>query len=353
MMLLTLRDFEEAAAGILGTTETSFVWGAAGEGRTRDANITAFEAIWLLPKVLVDVSSRSTATEVLGHVLALPVIIAPSAMHRIVHPDGERATVEAAGAIGTVMTLSLGSSLPVEAVTEAATGPVWFQAYIGKDRPLTADVIRRAEAAGCTALVVTVDAPVVGGRIAERRNAFQVRPEWFAAGHTPLYGLTPPVASGQAATELWDPSVTWRDLEWLRTLTDLPLVLKGILRPDDAALAVAEGADGVIVSNHGGRQLESAIPSIEALPDVVEAVAGRACVMVDGGIRRGADVFKAMALGADAVLVGRPVLWGLAVEGRVGVEGVLRVLGEELEITMALCGARNVDEITPDLVRRP
>ena len=351
-MLLTLGDFEEAAAGLLGAAETAFVWGAAGEGRTRDANVTAFDAIRLLPKVLVDVSHRSTATGVLGHPIDLPVIIAPSAMHRIVHAEGERATVQAAGTMGTVMILSLGSSLPVEEVTEGARSPVWFQAYIGKDRSRTADVIRRAEAAGCTALVVTVDAPVVGGRTAERRNGFQVRPEWFASGHTPLYGLTAPVASGRAATELWDPSFTWRDLEWLRALTDLPLVLKGILRPDDAALAVAEGAEGVIVSNHGGRQLESAIPAIEALPDVAEAVAGRACVMVDGGIRRGGDVFKALALGADAVLVGRPVLWGLAVEGRLGVEGVLRLLREELEVTMALCGARTVDEITPDLVRR-
>jgi 4-hydroxymandelate oxidase len=351
-MLLTLGDFETAAADVLGAADAAYVSGAAGEGRTRDANVAAFDAIRLLPKVLVDVSRRSTKTSVLGHEIDLPVILAPSAMHRISHPDGERATVRAAHAAGTIMVLSLGSSLPVEEVMAAASGPVWFQAYVGRDRGRTAEVLHRAQAAGCSGLVVTVDAPVVGGRISERRNGFEVRPEWFAAGHEPFYGLIPPAAAGAAATELWDPSLTWNDVGWLRGLTDLPLMLKGILRADDAARAVAEGAEGVIVSNHGGRQLDSVIASMEALPEVSDAVGDAATVMVDGGIRRGGDVFKALAQGADVVLVGRPVMWGLAVGGASGVEQVLRHLADELELTMALCGACTVEEITPDLIRR-
>lgn len=349
-MLLTVGDFEAAAADLLGAANAAFVSGAAGEGRTRDANEAAFDAIRLLPKVLVDVSDRSTKTSVLGHEIELPVILAPSAMHRISHADGERATARAAAAAGTIMVLSLGSSLPVEDVMTVAAGPVWFQAYVGKDRVRTAEVIHRARAAGCTGLVVTVDAPVVGGRVAERRHGFEVLPEWFAPGHEPFYGLIPPAAAGAGATELWDPSLTWGDIEWLRGLTDLPLMLKGILRADDAVRAVAEGADAVIVSNHGGRQLDSVVASIDALPKVRDAVGDSATVMVDGGIRRGGDVFKALTQGADAVLVGRPVMWGLAVRGQSGVEQVLRHLAEELELTMALCGARTVAEITPDLV---
>jgi 4-hydroxymandelate oxidase len=351
-MLLTLADFEEAARAKLSEADASFVSGAAGEGRTVVSNARAFDRLALLPRVLVDVSVRSTATTVLGHDVGVPVLLAPSAMHRIVHPDGELATVRGAGAANTIMVLSLASSVPVEDVTAAATSPVWFQAYVGKDRSRTAEVLQRAEAAGCTALVVTVDAPVLGGRTMERRAGFEIRPEWFAEGHTPMYGLAEPVAARHAATEIWDPSLTWNDLAWLRGATALPVLLKGVLRGDDASRAVAEGVDGVIVSNHGGRQLDSAIAGVVALPEVVEAVAGSGSVVVDGGIRRGTDVLKALALGADAVMVGRPVLWGLSVDGAAGVERVLRILADELEVAMALCGVRSVDEITADFVRR-
>jgi 4-hydroxymandelate oxidase len=303
--------------------------------------------------VLVDVSARSSETTILGQHVAFPILIAPTAMHRIAHADGELASARAAGATGTIMILSLGSSFPVEDVMAAATGHIWFQAYVGRDRGLTAEVIRRAEAAGCSALVVTVDAPVVGGRLAERRHGFEVLPEWFAGGHTPMYGLTAPVASGASATELWDSSLSWADLKWLRSCTSMPMVLKGLLRADDAARAVAEGVEGIVVSNHGGRQLEFAISTMDALPAVVDAVGGQSAVLIDGGVRRGGDVFKALALGAAAVLVGRPVMWGLAVNGQIGVEHVLRLLVDELDLTMALCGATSLDKITADLVAPP
>jgi len=352
-VLLSVADYEAAATERLPEPSLAFIMGGAGEQRTLDANIAAYDAIRLLPRVLVDVTVRGSETTVLGQRVSFPILIAPTAMHRIAHPDGELASARAAGSTGTIMILSLGSSLPVEDVMAAANGQVWFQAYVGRDRGLTTEVIGRAEASGCSALVVTVDAPVVGGRMAERRHGFEVLPEWFASGHTPMYGLTAPGASGASATELWDASLSWGDLIWLRSRTRMPIVLKGLLRADDAARAVAEGVEGIVVSNHGGRQLDSAVPTMHALPAVVDAVGGQSAVLVDGGIRRGGDVFKALALGAEAVLVGRPVMWGLAVNGQMGVEHVLRLLADELDLTMALCGATGVAGITADLVAPP
>jgi 4-hydroxymandelate oxidase len=348
---LTLDDYGEQAAELLPPGANAFLAGGAGDERTVRANLEAYDRWWLMPRVLRDMSVRSTATEVLGDGVSTPILIAPVAMNAMAHPDGEAATAQAAGRAGTVMVLSLGSSLPVESVTAAATGPVWFQLYVGKDRTLTAEVIRRADEAGCRALVVTVDAPLVGGRVRELRRGFTVLPEWFAEGHTPMYGLTAPVASGRGATELWDPALIWEDLAWLRSVSSLPIVLKGILRADDAARAAAEGVAGIIVSNHGGRQLDSTPPGLDVLPEINDAVGDTVEVMVDGGIRRGTDVLKALALGAKAVLVGRPVLWGLAVAGAGGVENVLRLLTDELELAMGLCGASRVDEISRDLLR--
>jgi 4-hydroxymandelate oxidase len=352
MAHLSIADYEAAARALLPPASSAFIAGGAGEERTLRANLAAFDSVELLPRVLVDVSRRSTVTTVLGQRVAIPILIAPSAMHRIAHEHGEAATARAAGNLGTIMVLSLGSSLPVEEVSGAATGPVWFQAYIGRDRGLTAEVIGRAEAAGCAALVVTVDAPVVGGRATELRGGFQILPEWFAEGHTPMYGLTAPIASGRAATDLWDASFSWRDLEWLRGLTGMPLVLKGVLRADDAATAATEGVKAVIVSNHGGRQLDTTPATLAVLPSIVAAVGDRSQVLMDGGIRRGTDVLKALALGATAVLVGRPVLWGLAVEGQGGVEHVLQLLADELDLAMALCGTTSVSDVDENLLFR-
>jgi 4-hydroxymandelate oxidase len=348
---LTLDDYGKRAEEILPPGAHAFLAGGAGDERSVRANLAAYDRWWLMPRVLKDVSNRSTGTEVLGARISTPILIAPVAMNSMAHPDGEAATVRAAGRAGTAMVLSMGSSLPVETVTAAADGPVWFQMYVGKDRSLTAEVARRAEEAGCSALVVTVDAPLVGGRIRELRRGFAVLPEWFADGHTPMYGLTAPVASDRGATELWDPALSWNDMAWLRSISSLPIILKGILRADDAARAAAEGAAGVIVSNHGGRQLDSTPPALEVLPEISEAVGEQVEILVDGGIRRGTDVLKALALGARAVLVGRPILWGLAVDGANGVARVLDLLTDEFEIAMGLCGASRVEDISRDLLR--
>ncbi len=353
MEWLTLDEMEQLARARLPEATSAFIDGGAGDGRVVTENTRAFGRIALRPRVMVDVSTRSTSANLLGSTLATPVAVAPSAMHGMVHSEAELATVAGASRAGALTVLSLASSLPVETVMARASAPVWFQTYVAKDRVLTAEVTARAEAAGCAALVVTVDAPVVGGRNRELRAGFSVDPSWFADGHTPMYGMTSPVASGRAATELWDPTLQWADVPWLRSLTDLPIVLKGVLRPDDAVRAADEGIDAVVVSNHGGRQLDGAIPAIDTLADVVAAIAGRIPVLVDGGIRRGVDVLVALALGAGAVLVGRPILWGLATGGADGVERVLRLLTDELELAMALCGAPTLQDLDASLIVDP
>jgi 4-hydroxymandelate oxidase len=303
------------------------------------------------------VSRRALATTVLGSRVALPVLVAPTAFHRMACAEGERATVRAAGAVGTIMILSALSNTAVEEVVAAATGPVWFQLYVYRDREATAGLVRRAEAAGCEAIVVTVDAPQLGRRERDVRNRFHLPAGLAVENLLPAgYGAVerPPQESGLAAyfASLIDPALCWDDIAWLRGLTRLPLLLKGIVRADDAVRAVDVGAAGVVVSNHGGRQLDGAIATIDALPGIVEAVGGRIEVLLDGGIRRGTDVIKAIALGASAVCVGRPVLWGLAVDGQAGVEHVLGILRDELDLAMALCGAPNVGAIGRDLVVR-
>jgi 4-hydroxymandelate oxidase len=350
MDLLTLGDFERIASERVPAPTRAFIDGGAGDERVLQKNQRAFDAVTLMPRILVDVSSRSTSVTLLGEELSTPVMLAPSAMHRMVHPDGEAATVRGAGEAGALTVLSMASSLPVESVMKDASGPVWFQAYVGKDRALTAEVLARAEAAGCSAIVVTVDAPVVGGRTRELRMNFSVDPGWFSDDHTPMYGLTSPTASGRAATELWDSSLSWVDLSWIRSVSSLPIVLKGVLRVDDAERAAAEGIDAVIVSNHGGRQLDAAPATLTVLPPIADAVGDRMPVLVDGGIRRGTDVMIALAYGAAAVLVGRPILWGLSVDGDRGVEAILRILTDDLEIAMALCGASTVSDIDRTMV---
>lgn len=352
--LMTLRDYEIAFERSATEGAAAFVSTGASEGIALRANQAAFDRLQLLPRSLVDVSQRSISTTLLGLDLSMPVLIAPTAFHRLAHPDGELATVRAAGAVGTVMVLSLSSSYPVESVLAAATGPVWFQTYVSKDRERTADVIGRAEAAGCEGLVLTVDVPVTGGRVPARRLGFSVPPEWTVEGHTKMYGLPDARTGGSplAAHDMWDASLSWNGLEWLRGITALPLILKGLMRADDASRAVDAGADAIIVSNHGGRQLDAAAPTIEVLPSVAESVARRVPVLVDGGVRRGSDIVKAIASGADAVLVGRPVLWGLALGGQSGVEAIMGLLADELDLAMALCGAPDLGRITSDLLHR-
>jgi 4-hydroxymandelate oxidase len=353
---LNLGELEALARARLPAMAWDYFASGADDERCVRRNCEAFAALALHYRVMVDVARRDLATTVLGSRVAMPVLVAPTAFHKLAHRDGEVASARAAGDAGTVFVLSTLSNTPVEDVCAAATGPVWFQLYIYKDRGATAALVRRVEAAGCRALVVTVDAPLLGRRERDVRNRFALPAGLEIANlHAAGYARLPAVAgdSGLAAyvAELLDPALGWDAIDWLRSITTLPIVVKGIVRGDDAARAIAAGAAGVVVSNHGGRQLDAAPATIDVLARVVDAVGGRGEVLVDGGVRRGSDIVKALALGARAVLVGRPVLWGLAAGGRDGVVEVLAMLRRELDLAMALCGCADVAAITSDLVR--
>jgi 4-hydroxymandelate oxidase len=307
--------------------------------------------------VFAGVAVRDLSTTVLGQRVAMPVTVAPMGFQRMAHPDGECATARAAGDAGVVMVASTMANASIEEIVAAATGPVWFQLYVYKDRGVTRALVERAEAAGCTALQVTADVPVLGNREADVRNRFTLPPGLTIANVEPYrMGRLPSALadSGTAvyAAELLDDSLTWDAFGWLRSLTRLPVLVKGVVRGDDAARAIECGAAGVVVSNHGGRQLDGAPAAIDVLEEVVQAVAGRGEVLLDGGVRRGTDVVKALALGAKAVQLGRPVLWGLSAGGVEGVRRVLEILRAEFDRAMALCGCPAVARITRELVAR-
>src|SRR4029077_4050275 len=299
--------------------------------------------ITLLPRMLVDVSVRHMSTTVLGEPVSMPILIAPTALPRLAHSEGEIATTRAAGAAKTLITLATLSTSSIEEAMAVATGPVWLQLYVFKDRKVSASVVKRAEAAGCKAIVLTVDVPVLGKRERDVRNRFTL-PDYLSLKNLLPAGcqeLPKNVAGSSLASyvaSLFDAALTWKDIQWLSGLTKLPVLVKGILRTDDALCAVNHGASAIIVSNHGARQLDTTPPTISVLPAIVDAVAGAVEVYLDGGIRRGTDVLKAVAYGARAVLVGRPILWGLAVGGEVGVKSVLELLRQELDLAMALSG---------------
>ncbi len=331
-----------------------FSSGAMDEVTLRD-NREAFERIAIRYHVLAGTAERDLSTQILGQEHGLPLLIAPTAFARLAHPEGECAVARAAAAEGVTQVLSTLSTTSLEEVAKAAPdGNRWFQLYVFKDRGLTADLVRRAEASGYQAIVMTVDAPMLGKRERDARNRFAL-PEGLTAAN--LSAQLARIGSDGTDSGLFqffasvlDPGLTWDDVEWLASLTTLPVLVKGVVRGDDAERAIERGCAGVIVSNHGGRQLDTAISSIDALPEVAEAVDGRGAVLVDGGVRRGTDIVKALALGASAVLVGRPVLWGLAADGEDGVRRVLRILRNEFDLAMALCGASNVEELWPDLL---
>ena len=353
--LVNVDDFERAAQAKLPKD----VWdyyssGSGAEGTLRD-NREAFERIKLAYRVLVDVSQRDLSTRLLGHELSAPIAVAPTAFHRLACEEGELATARAASAEKTLMILSSLSNTPVEEVVAAASCPIWFQLYVYRDRAVTKALVERVVAAGVKALVLTVDAPLLGRRERDVRNRFELPPGLAVANALP-HGMgdvaAPAADSGLAAyfATLLDPSLSWKDLEWLREITDLPIVVKGIVRPDDAVRAFDHGARAIVVSNHGGRQLDGSIATVDALPGVVDALASRGPVLLDGGVRRGVDVLRAVALGANAVLVGRPILWGLATDGQTGASDVLRLLRVEFDLAMALAGAPTVADIGPDLI---
>ncbi len=356
---LNVLEYERCAAQQLSPMSWAYYASGAWDETTLQDNRAAFARWRLRPRMLVDVSQRQMNVTVLGQPLALPMLVAPMAFQCLAHPDGELATAKAAAQMGTMMVLSTLSTKPLESVatvSQAATNAPrpWFQLYVHRDRGLTKALVERAHAAGFAALCLTVDAPVLGQRERDRRHRFVLPDGMTLANLAALKTLESPQGSQESGLfayflEQINPALTWQDLEWLQSLSPLPLVLKGILRGDDAARAVEHGAQGIIVSNHGGRQLDGAIAALDALPEIVTAVNGRAEILVDGGIRRGTDVLKALALGANAVLVGRPVLWGLAVAGNAGVQHVLEILQSEFDLAMALSGCDSLAAIDSSL----
>ena len=359
--IASLADHERLARQHLDDNAWAYFSGGAADEITLHANRSAWDQITLQPRVLRALAGGHTRTELLGRTLTHPILLAPIAFQRMAHPDGERASAFAAAALGAGMVLSTQSSTPVEAVAQAmqgdpASGPLWFQLYLQHDRGFTRALVQRAEAAGCEALVLTVDAPTSGVRDRERRAQFRL-PAGISAVH--LAGLAPPPARALAPSQsalfdgLLQHAPTWDDVAWLQSTTRLPVLLKGVLHPDDARQAAALGVAGLIVSNHGGRTLDTAPATAHALPRIAHAVQGALPLLVDGGIRRGTDVLKALALGARAVLLGRPAVYGLAHAGAAGVAHVLRLLRDELEIAMALTGCATLADATPALLLHP
>jgi isopentenyl diphosphate isomerase/L-lactate dehydrogenase-like FMN-dependent dehydrogenase len=348
---VNIADLERLATKRLEPGPHGYFAGGAGDERTLRRNAEAFEGWELRPRVLVDVSDISTRSTVLGTEIEMPILVAPVAFQLLAHPEGEAGMARAAAAAGTILCLSsLTSTRPAEVAEAAPGGRRWMQVYLFRDRGVTRALVEEAAESGYEALLLTVDAPYAGRRERDVRTEFEVPAEIRApaiegaAGHR---SLTPAEVFG-----LVDPSITWKDLEQLCGEFDLPILVKGLITGEDAALAVEHGAAGVVVSNHGGRQLDNAPATIDALPEVVEAVDGRIPVLLDGGVRRGTDVAVALAIGAEGVLVGRPALWGLACGGEAGARGALEMLTDELRLALALLGAQSPSDLTPDHVQR-
>ena len=356
---LTAEDLEAEARRALPAEVFDFIAGGADDESTLRANVEAFRSLHLRPRRLVDVSEIDVSTSLLGSPVAAPLFVPPMASHRLVNPEGELASAAAAGDTGVGYITSLAASTSLEDVAEVAGRPRWVQVYMYRDREVTADLIRRAEAAGYEGVCLTIDAPVFGRRYRDLRNRFR-QPDDVPLSNLVKYGLAdlPDSDDGSAiqayVTRTLDPSTTWADLEWVRSRGSGQVLLKGIMIAEDARRAVDAGVDALIVSNHGGRQLGRLPGTIEVLEEVVEAVGGRLPVLVDGGVRSGVDVAIALALGAAGVGVGRPLLWALACGGRDLLADYLRALVEDLGRTLALAGAATLDELDPSFVdRRP
>jgi len=354
--VLNLSDFEAIARSKMEPTAFDYYAGGSGDERTLADNIAAFDRYVLTPRVLVNAETVDLSLTIADTRLRFPVMLAPTAFNRLAHEDGELAAARAAGGMGTAMICSTISTYSLEDIAKAATGPLWFQLYVYRDREVTKDLVRRAEAAGYEALVLTVDTPRLGRRERDVRNRFSL-PPGLAIGNLERYGDEKALRWAGASSfqeyvhALLDGSLTWESVEWLRSITKLPILIKGVLSPEDATQATMVGARGIIVSNHGGRQLDGAIATIDALGPVVDA-AGAMPVILDGGIRRGSHVLKALALGAKAVLIGRPYLWALAADGENGVATALEMLRSELELAMALCGCTTLDSVGRALISR-
>lgn len=354
--ILNLDSLEASARERLDGMLFDYIAGGAGDEWTLRENREAFSRIQLLPRMLRGVGRRDQHTTVLGTPISFPVLVPPMGFHGLCHPDAELATARGAARAETIFVASTVSNRSLEAIAEASNGPRWFQLYVYRDRGITRDLVDRATAAGYSALCLTVDTPLAGQRERDRRNRLRMPAhlglENFPAAHAERHksGSDRESSLARYIAEMWDANLTWDDVNWLRSVSPLPVVIKGVLAPEDAALAVEHGAAAVIASNHGGRQLDGVPAPITVLPHIVDAVEGRAEVLLDGGVRRGIDVLKALALGARAVLVGRPVLWGLTLDGESGVVAVLDHLRGEIDLAMALAGCRALNEIDASLV---
>ena len=350
---INLYDYEARAKQILPHNNWEFIEAGSMDELTTARNRSAFETLTLRPRFLRDTTERKIATTVLGTDISFPVMIAPTGGHINAHPDAECATARGAGMSNTLMMCSTSSHCSLEEIAAAGSGPLWFQLY-HRAYDLTENLVKRAEAAGYRAIVLTVDTPVPSPKERDLRNRYE-RPGQL--GNFRAHENRLAEVSGTDESPRWEmpqsPPLTWSELDWLRGLTDLPIVLKGIRVAEDARRAAEHGVNGILVSTHGGRQLDSTMSSIEMVPEIVAAVAGKAEVYVDSGVRRGSDVLKALALGATAVAVGRPLYWGLAVNGAEGVHHMLELLREEFNRAMAYCGQNSVDHLEERLLNIP
>ncbi|MED6219412.1 hypothetical protein PIB30_035628 [Stylosanthes scabra] len=346
--ITNVNEYEEIAKQKLPKMVYDFYASGAEDQWTLKENRDAFSRILLRPRILIDVSKVDMTTSVLGFKISMPIMIAPTGMQKMAHPQGECAIARAASAASTIMTLSIVSNYSYDEVASTGPGIRFFQLYIFKDRNLVTQLVRRAERAGFKAVVLTVDRPFIGRREADIKNGFRLPPNMTLKNFERLdFGeQTKAGSSISQARRQFDASLNWKDVKWLQTITSLPILLKGILTAEDARIAVQAGVAGIIVSNHGARQLDYVPASIMVLEEIVKAVEGRIPVFVDGGIRRGTDVYKALALGASAVFIGRAAVFSLAAEGESGVRKVLKMLRDELQLTMALSGSPSLKHIT-------
>lgn len=342
--IINLFDFEKMAEGKMTKMAYEFVASGAADEFTVKWNREALDRLKIQTRVLNDVTKLDTKVSLFGTEMPYPIMIAPTAFHKIMHPEGEIATARGAAAASTTYVVSSFTTTPIEEIAKVATKPLWFQLYVVDDRNFVRDLVQKVEAQGCRALCVTVDTPVSGSRDRQRKAKFKLPDDL-----KPPYMIDTAFASkGQALA--FKKSLTWDDIEWLRSLTKLPVLLKGILNPEDAEKAIQVGASGIIVSNHSGRNLDTVPATIEVLPQIAKKVNNRIPVLMDGGIRRGTDVLKAIALGASAVLVGKPICFGLACGGSDGVAKVLTILQKEFEFAMALSGRTSIKSIDQSLI---
>jgi isopentenyl diphosphate isomerase/L-lactate dehydrogenase-like FMN-dependent dehydrogenase len=348
--VINVSDFEQAAAGLLEAGPLGYFAGGAGDERTLRRNVEAFADWELLPRVLVDVAEVDPSVELFGSRLSMPLLVAPVAFQRLAHSDGEEGMARAAGAVGTAMCLStIATATPASVAAAAPETTRWFQLYCFRDRAVTEALLAEAVESGYEAIALTVDAPFAGRRERDLRTGFTVDVD--APAVQAAIGSDRPVSVAEVFG-LVDASLDWDVLAALCEGCDLPILLKGLMAPADAELAIEAGAGGIVVSNHGGRQLDGVPPSVDALPDVAAVVAGRVPVLMDGGVRRGTDVLVALGLGANAVLVGRPPLWGLAVDGEAGARKVLELLYDEVKLALALLGCRSAADVARAHVQR-